>query len=91
MLTHRRFKGPLIVLVFTLLELVACQTQGDLIQQENSLGAAGFTVRIANTAARQSMLNRLPPNQFVLRVHDGVTQYVYADPGCGCLRSESVV
>jgi hypothetical protein len=77
--------GPLIVLVFTLLGLVACQTQGDLIQQEDSLAAAGFTVQIANTAARQSMLNRLPPNQFVLRVQDGVSHYVYADPQCGCL------
>ena len=80
-----RFKVPLVVLVLTVLGLAACQTQGDLIQQENSLAAAGFTVRIANTAPRQSMMNRLPPNQFVLQVHDGVTHYVYADPGCGCL------
>lgn len=63
----------------------ACQTQGELVQQENSLGAAGFSVQIANTAERQSMLNRLPPNQFVLRVRDGVSHYIYADPGCGCL------
>ncbi len=31
------------------------------------------------------MLNRLPPNQFVLRMNNGVSHYVYADPGCGCL------
>jgi hypothetical protein len=67
------------------LELTACQSQGDLIQQENTLSAAGFQVNIANTAARQAMLNRLPPNQFVARVNNGVTHYVYADPDCGCL------
>jgi hypothetical protein len=67
------------------LALTACQTQGDLIQQENTLSAAGFQVHIANTEARQAMLNRLPPNQFVARVNNGVTHYVYADPGCGCL------
>ena len=65
--------------------LTACQTQGELIQQESNLAAAGFVVQIANTAERQAMLNRLPANQFVLRVHDGVRHYVYADPGCGCL------
>jgi hypothetical protein len=56
-----------------------------LIQQESDLAAAGFVVHIANTAERQAMLNRLPANQFVLRVHNGVSHYVYADPGCGCL------
>ena len=68
-----------------LIAVAGCQTQGDIAQQENSLAAAGFNVRIANTAARQSMLNRLPSNKFVARVHDGVTHYVFADPGCGCL------
>ena len=65
--------------------LTACQTQGGVAQQENSLAAAGFSVQIANTAERQAMLHRLPPNRFVARVHDGVTHYIYADPDCGCL------
>src|ERR1700704_331288 len=82
-LVQRRVKGLVVVLGFIV--LAACQTQGDIAQQENTLAAAGFGVRIANTAARQTMLNRLPPNRFVARVHDGVTHYVYADPGCGCL------
>jgi hypothetical protein len=84
---QRKFNKLLIALTlaFVGLDLAACQSQGDLIQQENSLAAAGFAVRIANTAERQAMLNRLPPNQFVRRVKDGVTHYVYADPGCGCL------
>ncbi len=65
--------------------LTACQSQGGLVQQESSLATAGFVVQLANTAERQAMLNRLPPNQFVVRIHNGVINYVYADPGCGCL------
>jgi hypothetical protein len=84
---QRKFNTLLISVIFGCvgLELAACQTQGDVIQQENTLAAAGFQVHIANTAARQAMLNRLPPNQFVVRMNNGVTHYVYADPGCGCL------
>jgi hypothetical protein len=67
--------------------LTGCQFQQQaIIQNENDLSAAGFTVRIANTAERQAMLNRLPPNRFVQRVNGGVTHYIYADPqACGCL------
>src|ERR1700721_4237702 len=65
--------------------LTACQSSG-ILQQENDLAAAGFTVRIADTAERQAMLNRLPPNQFVQRVSGNDIHYVYADPQvCGCL------
>jgi hypothetical protein len=83
----RNFRGALAVMILASggIGLTACQTQGELIQQESDLAAAGFVVQIADTAERQSMLNRLPANQFVLRMHDGVSHYVYADPGCGCL------
>ena len=73
------------VLMLVCAGLAACQTQGDVAQQENTLAAAGFVVQIANTAERQAMLQRLPPNRFVARVHDGITHYIYADPDCGCL------
>lgn len=63
--------------------LDACQSSS--LQEQNNLAAAGFQVRIANTAPRLAMLNRLPPHQFVVRVHNGVTHYVYSDPDCGCL------
>lgn len=36
--------------------LAGCQTSA-ILQQENDLAAAGFTVRIADTAERQAMLN----------------------------------
>ena len=83
----RKFRGALVLIILGSggIWLTACQTQGELVQQESNLAAAGFVVQIANTAERQAMLNRLPANQFVLRVHDGVRHYVYADPGCGCL------
>jgi hypothetical protein len=65
--------------------LAACQSQ-QALQQDNDLSAAGFSVRIANTAERQAMLNRLPANRFVQRVSGDSIQYVYADPvECGCI------
>ena len=81
-------KYPLMIaLMFGLGGLAACQFQQQaIIQNENNLSAAGFTVRIANTAERQAMLNRLPPNRFVQRMSGGVAHYIYADPqACGCL------
>jgi hypothetical protein len=65
--------------------LTGCQST-QVLQQEDDLSAAGFTVRIADTAERQDMLNRLPANQFVQRVSGNSVHYVYADPVvCGCL------
>jgi hypothetical protein len=87
MLACRKFRVVLAIIILGTggIGLTACQSQGELIQQESDLSAAGFVVHIANTAVRQAMLNRLPANQFVLRVQNGVNHYVYADPGCGCL------
>ncbi len=67
--------------------LAACATQKEIVSsKEDSLSAAGFTVRPANTPARQAMLNRLPPHQFVQRVRGEKVTYVYADPlVCDCL------
>jgi hypothetical protein len=65
--------------------LAACQSSA-ILQQDNDLSAAGFTVRIADTAERQAMMNRLPPNQFVQRASGNDVHYVYADPTvCGCI------
>jgi hypothetical protein len=86
--SHRLCRALALTWVFAVvgaLGLTGCQTQSQVAQQENALAAAGFQVQIANTIARQSMMNRLPADQFVARVHDGVTHYVYADPDCGCL------
>ncbi len=70
-----------------LLALGACMTQQQLVSdKEDSLAAAGFVLRPANTPERQAMLNRLPPHKFVRRVKGDNVTYVYADPlVCDCL------
>jgi hypothetical protein len=79
------FLLSMIIAAAAIVELPGCQSESGLASQENDLAAAGFEVKIANTAERLVMLDRLPPNQFVVRTHGDVTHYVYADPGCGCL------
>lgn len=77
--------NPIIVLGFALALLTGCQST-QVLQEEDDLSAAGFSVLIADTAQRQAMMNRLPPNQFVQRVSGDTVHYVYADPTvCGCL------
>jgi hypothetical protein len=79
--------APLIALSLATAAIPACQLeQQSIIQHEDNLSAAGFVVHLADTAERQAMLHRLPPNQFVRRVNGDVTLYVYADPvACNCL------
>ena len=56
------------------------------MNKEDALAAAGFVVKPANTAEREQMLQRLPPNKFVQRPKNGMVDYVYADPVvCNCL------
>ncbi len=53
---------------------------------ENDLSAAGFKVRVADTPERQAMLARLPEHKVLMRNHNGMVHYVYADAqGCNCL------
>ena len=79
------------VLIATLLAspvlLSACETTQQRVQsKENSLAAAGFVDRPANTPQRQAMLDRLPANKFFRRVRGDTVHYVYADPvNCHCL------
>jgi hypothetical protein len=79
--------GVLAGLLLSIGTLTACETQQQrVMQREDNLAAAGFIVRPANTPARQEMLHRLPPHQFVQRANGDVIHYVYADPlVCGCL------
>jgi len=67
--------------------LAACETPQQVVSQnEDNLSAAGFMVRPANNPKRQEMLDRLPPHQFVRRVHGDTVVYVYSDPlVCDCL------
>ena len=77
--------GTVIALLVALQGIAGCRSQ--LIQnKEDSLAAAGFILRPANTPERVAMLKRLPPNHFVRREHGDAVHYVYADPiVCSCL------
>jgi hypothetical protein len=74
-----------IALLLAIQGITGCRTQ--VIQdKEDSLAAAGFILRPANTPERIAMLKRLPPNRFLRREKGDVVHYVYADPiVCSCL------
>jgi hypothetical protein len=77
--------GMAIALLVALQGITGCRSQ--IIQnKEDSLAAAGFILRPANTPERVAMLKRLPPNHFVRRENGDAVHYVYADPiVCSCL------
>ncbi len=65
----------------------ACATpQERVADREDRLAAAGFHARPADTPQREALLQRLPPQRFVVRPVHGRYLYLYADPlVCGCL------
>jgi hypothetical protein len=67
--------------------LGACATAPpDFGATEDRLAAAGFIMKPADTPARQLMLSRLPPHQFLIRANGNTINYVYADSlVCDCL------
>lgn len=67
--------------------LTSCTTTSAGSQsKDDSLAAAGFMERPANTKKRQTMQARLPANQFLKRVRGNTVSYVYSDPtGCKCI------
>jgi hypothetical protein len=82
-------RSRLVVLscVLFVASLSACESvQERVSKQEDTLSAAGFIVKPANTPAREAMLVELPADRFVRRVNGDTIHYVYADPVvCGCL------
>ena len=77
----------LLMLVMVVTLLSACVSPQERVQaREDLLAAAGFTVRPANTPARQATLRALPANRFVQRARGDRVVYLYADPlVCNCL------
>ncbi|MBM6595696.1 hypothetical protein [Microvirga pudoricolor] len=54
--------------------------------KENMLAAAGFKVKLADTADKINGLKALPPHKFVTNNQNGQPVYLYADPTiCRCL------
>jgi hypothetical protein len=85
---RRNFRyGTIVVFLLGLGVISACETQRERVSRhEDRLLAAGFIERPADTPERQAMLNRLPPQRFVKRMHGDTVHYVYADAAvCGCL------
>jgi hypothetical protein len=80
-------KNRMAIALIVAMAVTACESQTAIVtKNEDNLAAAGFVVRPANTPERVTMLNRLPPHQFVQRTSGDTVHYVYADPlVCGCL------
>ena len=73
-------------LVLPLLASACATPQERVADREDRLAAAGFHARPADTPQRGALLQRLPPQRFVLLPVRGRYLYVYADPlVCGCL------
>jgi len=65
---ERSSAGLALTILLPLLGVAGCATQQERVsQKEDTLAAAGFIVRPANTPERQAMLNRLPAHHFVQR------------------------
>jgi hypothetical protein len=79
--------GPIAALSAIAVLIAGCETTREMVaHKEDSLTAAGFTARPANTPKRIAMLKRLPPHRFVQKPDGDTMDYVYADPVvCRCL------
>ena len=68
--------------------VTACATtqQTDAIDNERMLAAAGFRVKLADTAAKRDHLKTLPQRKLVPHQKEGEVFYTYADASyCKCL------
>jgi hypothetical protein len=79
--------GPVVAISAIAVLIAGCETTKEMVtHKEDSLTAAGFTARPANTPQRVAMLKRLPADRFVQKPSGDTVHYVYADPVvCGCL------
>jgi hypothetical protein len=79
--------GPAVAISAIAVLIAGCETTKEMVShKEDSLTAAGFTARPANTPQRVAMLKRLPADRFVQKPTGNTVHYVYADPVvCGCL------
>jgi hypothetical protein len=79
--------SPVVAIAAIAVLIAGCETTKEMVShKEDSLTAAGFTARPANTPQRIAMLKRLPAHRFVQKPTGNTVHYVYADPVvCGCL------
>lgn len=86
-MAFKSFLGRISVISLAL-TLAGCgQPAKVYLDKGRSLSQAGFVAHYADTTARYSMMNLLPPGQITYRpAPEGGNIYLYADPiGCGCV------
>ena len=86
MINNAGFRAIRRLLLLGLVLAGCASTTQTILDKENSLSAAGFQVKFAQTPAQRANLQTLPPNQLVARSKGGVVYYLYADPTvCECI------
>jgi hypothetical protein len=80
-----RLVATLLILVGALGGCAAMERQ-QAADTEKLLVAAGFRMRLADSAERQQDLAKMPPREVVIHRHGAKNVYTYADPqNCHCL------
>lgn len=75
----------LVASIATTLVMAGCAGQGAK-STENTLAAAGFNVRYADTPQKITHLDKLTQHKLIEHSKDGKPAYVYADAeGCKCM------
>jgi hypothetical protein len=78
------FQLKSIAAAVTLLAVAGCQSMA--MDNERTLAAAGFQMKIASTAAQTSHVESLPQRKLTRVGFDGDNRYVYADAKyCKCM------
>lgn len=78
-------RQALVVSIATTLVMAGCAGQ-QAKSTENTLAAAGFEVRYADTPEKLTHLDKLTQRKLIEHSKDGKPAYVYADAaGCKCL------
>jgi hypothetical protein len=70
------------------LTLMGCATiqKGETLDKEQTLAAAGFSTKLADTPEKLAALQGLPQQQLIAGVKDGKMIYLYADAtACKCM------
>jgi len=77
-----------LALALALVDLAGCAAiqRSDAMDTERSLAAAGFQMKMADTAARTAQVSGLPQRKLTRVPHEGENRFVYADATyCKCV------
>ncbi len=83
---NRSLYQAMLAIGAVLLAAGCANTAAVVPDRDDMLASAGFVPKKADNAARLTTLKSLPPHQFVTRIINRQTSYLYADPtACGCI------